>query len=260
MQNLRVSCVQSQLVWEDVEANLSHFSEQLDGILRENNLDHLVVLPETFNTGFSMNTAKTAEKMNGKTVMWMKDEAQKHNIFLAGSLTISEDNKTYNRLLCISPEGSIQFYNKRHCFTLGNEHLFFEAGQKASTWQIGDWKICPQICYDLRFPVWSRNTTDYHLLLYVANWPQVRMNHWNKILPARAIENQSYTVATNRIGLDGTGKAHSGGSTILDFDGEILEQSFDHAHILSQVLNAQSLLDRRSSFPVLKDSDSFTIH
>ena len=224
MKNLRLAIIQSNLHWENISANLDMFSAKLGSIKQTD----LIVLPETFTTGFSMNP-KLAETMDGRGVKWMQKTAHEKNAVICGSLMITEGGKFYNRLIWAQPNGEILTYDKRHLFCISDEPKFFSAGNERLIVELNGWKVCPLICYDLRFPVWTRcfnhegnGTPAYDILLYVANWPERRNHAWKTLLPARAIENQSFVVGVNRVGKDGNGMTHSGDSMAINAMGEIL--------------------------------------
>ena len=214
---LNVVGIQADLVWEYPTENLTFFEEEIN-FLSENT--DLVVLPELFTTGFSMNAEKIAEKMNGKTVSWMQKMAKENSLAICGSLVIEENKKYYNRLVFVHPSGRIETYNKRHSFTLAGEEKVYTSGKESLIINYKGWKICPLICYDLRFPVWARNTHNYDLLIYMANWPVTRINAWDTLLKARAIENMSYVIGVNRTGKDANNYEYSGNSLIVDFFGK----------------------------------------
>lgn len=255
MEQLKVSQVQADLHWEDINANLG----LLEGMLEQVETDtHLVVLPETFSTGFTMDAAKYAEGEEGKAVRWMKRIAKERGYYLTGSLIYREhDGRIYNRLLWVSPEGIEDFYDKRHLFRPGGEKENFSPGLQRKVFTLGAFRILPQICYDLRFPVFSRNRGDYDVMLYVANWPSIRQPVWEILTRARAMENQSYLLGTNRVGTDGTGIPSIGGTcTINPIGGEILRM--DHAAAVgTSVLDLEKLRKFRKKFPAWKDADDF---
>ena len=254
-QNLRVTLIQSKLLWENIDANLSMFEEKISSI---ENTD-VILLPEMFSTGFSMKPERFAEEMNGKTVPWMRAMAEKRNAAICGSVMIKADGKFFNRLIWFQPEGNFFTFNKRHLFRMGEENNHYTAGEKKLIVDYKGWKICPLVCYDLRFPVWSRNTENYDLLLYVANWPQRRNHAWKSLLVARAIENQSYVIGLNRVGDDGNKIQHSGDSSVVNAKGEILFQEADNEIIHTTELSKSELLDYRKEFPVLMDRDNFDL-
>ena len=196
---MKVAIIQTALIWENPNANRIQFEEKIRGI--EQNVD-LIVLPEMFSTGFTMNPETVAETMNGETISWMQTLAKHKNSAITGSLVIVENGKYYNRLVFVLPSGEIKHYDKRHLFSLAGEEKVYTKGKTKLIIEYKGFKICPLICYDLRFPVFSRNVEDYDVLLYVANWPKPRINAWNALLKARAIENMCYVVGVNRIGED----------------------------------------------------------
>ncbi len=253
---MRIALVQSDLYWEDISANLSQFEEKIWKI--EAAVD-VIVLPEMFNTGFSMNTNSLAEPMNLTTHKWMKQMASQTNSAICGSFIIKINELFFNRLWWVQPDGVSHFYDKRHLFTYGGEHNFYKAGLQRLVIEWRGWKFCPLICYDLRFPVWSRNAKQdlYDCLIYVANWPQKRANAWNTLLKARAIENLSYSVGVNRIGNDGNGVYHSGDSSAYDFKGNQIVHCADKEDVLLIELDKDQLIQFRNEFPALEDADEF---
>lgn len=252
---IKVCLVQPDMAWEDTGANL----ELLDMMLERLEADtDLVVLPETFSTGFTMQSEKHAEGAKGKAVSWMKSFALKRNCHISGSLIYREgEGPVYNRLFWISPEGIEDHYDKRHLFRPGGEKENFQAGEERKVFRLGAFRILPQICYDLRFPVFSRNRGDYDLMIYVANWPSSRHQVWETLTRARAMENQAYLLGCNRVGSDGTGVASSGGTCVIDPMGNEIHRMDDNPGILSCVLDLKKLKDFRQKFPAWKDADSF---
>ncbi|MDN3722843.1 amidohydrolase [Aequorivita sp. SDUM287046] len=254
---LKVTIIQSELQWENAEANLSMFSDKMNNLHAETDL---IVLPEMFTTGFSMNAKKLAEENKGKTLQWMKDEAQKHNAAICGSVIISEKNQFYNRLFFVFPNGTYKKYDKRHTFTLAKENETYAAGTEKLIVDYKGWKICPLVCYDLRFPVWARNTEDYDVLIYVANWPKVRTLAWDTLLRARAIENMAYCIGVNRIGFDGNDHEYVGHSAIYDVLGkQISTENFETEFWETIVLYKQEIETNRQKLQFLNDRDSFTL-
>ena len=263
MHNLKVTLVQTELHWENADANLAMFTQKLSGI--EKGSTDLIVLPEMFSTGFSMNAKHLAEKENGKTIQWMAQQANNKNAVITGSIIFEEDGKYYNRLIWMRPDGTFEYYNKRHLFSMGNEHLHYSAGDKKIITELNGWKICPLVCYDLRFPVWSRNhfirenataIAEYDLLIYIANWPERRNHPWKTLLLARAIENQCYVAGLNRVGADGNNIIHSGDSAIINAKGEIISTIPAHKNYISTIeLNYNELINFRKEFPVGLDAD-----
>ncbi|CAL2058496.1 amidohydrolase [Tenacibaculum sp. 190524A05c] len=257
MNTLNISLLQADLSWENPQENLSYFSSQIEQI---NNDVDLIVLPEMFTTGFSMNASELAEEVNGTTVNWMKDIAKTKNSAVVGSVIITEENQYYNRLFFVFPSGEFEYYDKKHTFTLAKEHETYSSGTEKLLVEYKGWKICPLICYDLRFPVWARNVEDYDLLLYVASWPEKRISAWDALLKARAIENMSYTIGVNRIGKDGNDYAYVGHSIIVDCLGEALSQEKNEAaEIISVQINKNTQEEVRNKLGFLKDRDKFSI-
>jgi len=259
MEDLRITFIQSALQWEDRDANLDRFSGQIGSITGPTDL---ILLPEMFATGFSMQAMRLAEKMDGPSVSWMKKLAAEKNCTFCGSLIITENGKFYNRLVWMQPDGSCLTYDKRHLFRLAEEQKTYTPGAKKIIPEIKGWKILPLVCYDLRFPVWSRRTEkeNYDLLLYVANWPDRRIKAWNTLLPARAIENQCYVAGLNRTGDDGNAIPHSGHSAAYDPSGDALWKSEPSAEVIQTVtLSAEALQKYRRMFPFDRDADHFII-
>lgn len=257
MENLRVTLVQANLHWEDPTANLGMFTGKLAGV---SNTD-VIVLPEMFTTGFSMNARKLAEEVNGSAVTWMKQTAAEKNAVVTGSLIIKEEGHFYNRLFWVQPDGKCVWYDKRHLFTLTGEETVFTPGTDKLLVEWKGWNICPLICYDLRFPVWSRNKiAGYDLLLYVANWPQRRSYPWKQLLVARAIENQSYVVGVNRVGNDGNDVYHAGDSMVVDALGNVLYHKVDEEDVCTVILEKDALHKVREQFQFLRDADDFELN
>lgn len=257
--SLHLALVQLSLHWENPEANL----QQLDETLRsfDSPVD-ILVLPEMFNTGFTMQAGANAEPMDGPTMQWMRRTAMKKNCVVTGSLIIEVNRQHFNRLIWMMPDGEAKHYDKRHLFRLAGEEKTYTAGSRRLIVEYKGWRILPLICYDLRFPVWSRRTTsnDYDLLLYVANWPERRNLAWKQLLPARAIENQSFVAAVNRIGDDGNGIAHTGDSVLLDFMGQPITSALPStAAIISAEIHKAPLVEFRTQFPFWQDADPFEI-
>ena len=253
---LKIAMVQKDIVWQDAQQNRG----QLEVLFAEMEAVDLIVLPEMFSTGFSMRPKSIAETMEGDTVVWMQQTAQQQNAAVVGSLIIEEERLYYNRLLFVTPEETIACYDKRHAFTLAGEHKAYTSGTKKLHVTFRGWKICPLICYDLRFPVWSRNTEQYDVLLYVANWPEPRIQAWNVLLKARAIENMSYCIGVNRVGIDANKHVYSGNSMALDYAGN--ERTPFAAHkecILVASLHKEALHTFRRKLPFLEDQDHFEI-
>lgn len=254
---LNVVGIQADLFWEDSEKNLKYFEQEIHKLSSDVNL---IVLPEMFTSGFTMNPENVAETMNGKSVSWMTNMAKKQNVALVGSLVISENNNYYNRLLFVHPNGSIKTYDKRHSFTLAGEHKAYKAGNKKLIVDYLGWKICPLICYDLRFPVWARNCENYDVLIYIANWPVTRIKAWDTLLKARAIENMSYTIGVNRCGKDANNYEYSGNSLIVDYLGnELSALEANEIGTINVILKKNNQEEVRTKLGFLNDKDSFTI-
>lgn len=256
MEDLRATIIQSTLHWEDADRNLAMFSEKIAGI---NDTSDLIVLPEMFNTGFTMNT-DFAETMEGKTVEWMKKASLDTNTAITGSVIIKENRCCYNRLLWVQ-EGEVKaFYDKRHLFRMAGEHHHFSAGKARIIVEVKGWRICPLVCYDLRFPVWSRSRNDYDCLIYIANWPERRSHAWKTLLQARAIENQCYVIGVNRVGMDGNDIAYSGDSAVIDSKGYTVSTTPAYEESTETVtLSWPALADYRDKFPVGMDADDFEV-
>ena len=248
---MNITLVQSQLYWEDIEKNLSNFEQKLETVEQTD----LIILPEMFSTGFSMNAAALAETMEGSALNWMRKTAAKKHAAITGSLIIKEDDKFYNRLIFMRPDGSFDQYDKKHLFSMAREEETYTAGTAKIIIEYLGWKICPLICYDLRFPIWNRNLEDYDLAIYVANWPDRRSYHWRSLLTARAIENQCYVAAVNRVGTDGKDLYYSGYSSLIDPAGEILYQRADSEDIQQFDISLEHLKEVRTKLPFLKDRD-----
>lgn len=258
-QDLRVTIVQTTLHWEDINANLEMFDEKLSEVAPGST--DIIVLPEMFSTGFTMNAKQFAEDMNGKAVSWMKKVAKKLSCVITGSLVIKDNNHYYNRLVWMKPDGTCETYDKRHLFRMGEENNNYTAGTKKIIVEYKGWKICPLVCYDLRFPVWSRNVNlGYDCLIYVSNWPDVRSYPWRQLLIARAIENQVYVVGVNRIGVDGNDMDHSGYSVVLDPRGQVISTTKpDKPSVETVTLSWKALEDFRKAFPAGLDADTFEL-
>jgi predicted amidohydrolase len=254
---LKIVGIQAALVWENPEQNIAFFEEKINTL--EADLD-LIVLPEMCTTGFTMDPKKVAEKMDGLSVSWMQKIAKEKQTAICGSLVISTANKFYNRFVFVHPTGEIETYNKRHSFTLAGEDKVYTSGTKKIIIEYKGWRICPFICYDLRFPVWARNTENYDLLIYVANWPVARIKAWDTLLKARAIENMSYVIGINRTGKDGNNYTYSGSSVLLDSLGEVLSSLKENEVGIVSAFLVKSEQDRiRKKLGFLTDKDSFII-
>lgn len=253
---MKITLIQAPLIWENPEANRNYFEEKINTI--SENID-LIILPEMFTTGFTMNPNEAAETMQGETISWLKTLAKAKNCAITGSLIIKENNNFHNRLVFVFPSGEIQQYDKRHLFTLAGEDKTYTKGTEKLIVDYLGWKICPLICYDLRFPVFARNTEDYDLLIYVANWPEPRINAWDTLLKARAIENMSYVIGVNRIGEDQNKHNYPGHSQVLDCLGNYLIEPNEKEGVFITVLDQQKMLETRQKFGFLNDRDLFTI-
>lgn len=262
MTDLKVTLVQSDIIWENRDENLEKFSSKLNRI---NEKPDLIILPEMFATGFSMNVKKCAEKEDGVIAGWLKEKAEKMGCVITGSVLIEDKGKYYNRMFWMKPDGSYETYDKRHLFRMGKEHLTMSQGIARKIVELNGWKINLQICYDLRFPVWSKNRYnngeyEYDVLLYVANWPEVRKAAYLSLIPARAIENQCYVIWVNRTGYDGNNIFHSGDSLIADPYGKIITQAEPGTEqFVKTTLSKQKLVDFRKKFTVGMDWDRFDI-
>lgn len=255
---LKVSIIQTALDWESPAQNLERFDQWLSGL--EPGID-LVVLPEMFTTGFSMRAGALAQTMDGVAVHWMIDKARSLDVAICGSLIIQEGTKYYNRLMFVYPNGTYKYYDKRHTFTLAGEHKVYTAGAERLVLEYKGWRICPLICYDLRFPVWARNTVGYDILVYTANWPHKRVAAWDALLKARAIENMAYCIGVNRVGQDGNGHLYTGHSAVYDALGEKLSKNTEDGPWMETVsLSMPALKDTRERLQFLEDQDSFTLN
>ena len=273
MAPLTITTLQTNLVWENKNANLQLLGKKINGLQEKT---EIVVLPEMFSTGFSMQPKLFAETMEGETVQWMKEISSSNKIILTGSLIIEENEQFYNRLIWMLPNGEFGYYDKRHLFGLAQEDKYYTAGNKRLIASVKGWKINLQICYDLRFPLWARNRIvpiekpmeeepqtspdtrpEFDVLLYVANWPERRSHAWKTLLCARAIENQCYVIGVNRVGVDGNNVSHSGNSLVIDPLGEVLYHMADEEDIFTITLQKEWLNDVRKKFPFWKDADDF---
>ncbi len=261
MSQLKVAILQSDIIWENPKENREAYTKKIATIVPGT---ELVLLPEMFTSGFTMNAEEIAEGMEGETILWMKKMAITYNVAILGSMIIKvlENNRNTfkNRLLFVTPDGKIQFYDKRHTFTLAKENEVYERGYTKLIVSYKGWKICPLICYDLRFPVWARNRENYDLLLYVANWPTPRISAWDTLLRARAIENMSYTIGVNRVGIDGNGHEYSGNSACYDPMGNcMVKNNKGEAVIMYVTLDKEKQNLARKKFHFLSDMDTFSI-
>lgn len=253
---MKVALIQTDIIWEDAEQNRKNFEAKINAIASDVDL---IVLPEMFTTGFSMHPEGIAETMQGNTVSWLKTIAKSINSAITGSLVIKENDNFYNRLVFVFPSGEMQYYDKRHLFSLAGEKDAYTSGTKKLIIDYKGWKICLLICYDLRFPVFSRNTESYDVLLYVASWPKPRINAWDTLLKARAIENMCYTIGVNRIGEDGNNYPYSGHSQVVDFLGNTFNDPSEETTVIIAELDKQQLLETRKKLDFLSDQDVFEI-
>ncbi len=256
MQHLNVALIQTDIVWQNAEQNRLQFSKKINEITETVDV---IVLPEMFSTGFSMQPQKIAEIMQGETVQWMQKIASEKQAAIVGSIIICEDKKYYNRFLFVHPSGEIDKYDKRHLFTLAGEDKVYTSGKEKLIVTYKGWKICPLICYDLRFPIWSRNVEDFDVLLYVANWPKPRINAWDTLLKARAIENMCYSIGVNRVGADGNNLEYNGHSSVYNCLGEKQTNTISEEETVIITLNKNHISETRSKLNFLADKDSFTL-
>ncbi|WP_046244917.1 amidohydrolase [Hymenobacter terrenus] len=258
MSHLTVSLVQTALHWHDAAANRAAIAQHLKQLTGPTDL---IVLPEMFTTSFSMEAQSQAETMAGATVAWLREQAAAHQAVVTGSVIIEEDGAYYNRLLWVRPDGSLSYYDKRHLFTLAGEQQTYTPGHSRLVEEWRGWRICPLVCYDLRFPVWSRNqpVAPYDLLLYVANWPAVRRTAWMTLLRARAIENVACALGVNRIGQDALGHDYAGDSALIDAKGNYLVEINDQAGVFTHTLHRADLDEFRAKFTALNDGDAFEL-
>ena len=259
---LGCTLIQTQLHWEDKNANLQMLEQKINAISQQT---YVVVLPEMFSTGFSMKPEQFAEKMDGPTVQWMKNLAASKKTIITGSIIVEENGNYFNRLIWMLPNGQYGYYDKRHLFAYGEEDKHYTAGTKRLIASVNGWKINLMVCYDLRFPVWARQQFDekqnfeYDVLIYVANWPERRSSAWKSLLQARAIENQCYVIGVNRVGNDGNNIYHSGDSMVIDPIGEVLYQKSDEEDLFTIQLSEKHLKEVREKFQFWRDADSFEI-
>ncbi len=256
LKDLSISLLQTSLAWHDPAANRAHFAGLLHSLPTGTDL---AILPEMFTTGFTMDAAGLAEPMYGPTLHWMTALAGETGITLCGSVNIASDGHYFNRCLWVSPDGSHRHYDKRHLFRMAGEHQHYTAGTERLIVELNGWRICPLVCYDLRFPVWSRGINDYDLLIYVANWPAARRSAWTTLLPARAVENLCYVAGVNRVGRDGNGIAYAGDSAVYDFLGNALAELGDKAGVETVTLHYGALCRYREKFPAWRDADGFRL-
>jgi len=262
MQDLRITLVQPNPQWLKVDENLENYTSLLD--VSELATD-IIILPEMFTTGFTMESSKVAEPMHGRTHSWMQEQAQKHNSVICGSIIIEEQGEYYNRFLWVEPEGATIIYDKRHLFRMANENDFYSAGKQLVDISYKGWRIRPQVCYDIRFPVWARNSVtdgefDYDILLYVANWPQARILAWDTLLLARAMENSSFSIGVNRVGEDENGIIYNGHSAVYDSRGINYCFLEDTEQVFTIKLEKSLLEKYRKQFPAILDADDFNLN
>lgn len=259
---MHITLLQPNLYWHDPVANRAMLEEHIFSLPEPT---ELIVLPEMFTTGFTMDARAVAEPMNLTTFRWLKQMAAQTGAVVTGSYVVKEEGQFFNRLIWMQPDGQFDTYDKRHLFRMAGEDAIYSAGTRRIVKEWNGWRICPLICYDLRFPVWSRNTNGqdeefaYDLLLYVANWPAARRTAWNALLQARAIENLSYVIGVNRVGTDGNGLPYTGDSALLDFKGDVIFRQTETAAIHQQTLSLDALQAFRSAFPANLDADRFTL-
>lgn len=257
MEQLKLSIIQTELSWENREANLNSFSEKIDGIDEDSDL---ILLPEMFSTGFSMVPEPIADEPEGQTLSWMQSHAKAKDAAVSGSFIVKDKDSYYNRLYFVFPDGTFETYDKRHRFSFSGEHKRYSAGKEKLIVYYKDWKICPLICYDLRFPVWARNVEAYDLLFYIANWPQARIEQWDAMLKSRSIENLCYTVGVNRVGSDPNNNDYNGHSGAYDPLGKfMLDNQYNSDTILNFTLSKSHLKETRHKFRFLDDKDLFKI-
>jgi len=249
---MRITTIQYNIIWEDKESNLKNLTSKINTIQSD-----VIVLPEMFTTGFTMTPNHLAESMTGNTVQWMKEIALTKDLAICGSIIIREGDKYFNRFIWVNPDGTIYHYDKRHLFL--NEDQNYTRGDKKLIIEYGGWKICPLICYDLRFPVWSRNSENYDILIYVANWPDKRKLAWRSLLVARAIENQCYVIGVNRVG-EGGRLFYSGGTSLINALGEVQYTNSHIEEVWTTTLSKYDLDKIRTQLPFLEDKDNFSIN
>jgi omega-amidase len=253
MQDLKVTLIQSDLSWEDIESNLLQFDNAINSIEQNS---HLIILPEMFSTGFSMNAAGLAQDMDGSAVQWIQKKSKDINADIVGSIIFNDKGKFFNRLVWAKPDGDLLTYDKKHLFRMAGEEKIYSPGNKNITVELNGWKIRPFICYDLRFPAWTRNMKNqYDTAIFIANWPERRAEHWKVLLQARAVENQCYVIGVNRVGTDGNGLTYSGDSSIIDPWGDVIFQKNCRPCIYTAQLSYDLLKRCREDFPVWMDAD-----
>ena len=249
---MKIALIQTKLFWENPAKNRKHFEQKINSF--QDNVD-LIVLPEMFTSGFTMNPSLVAETMTGKTIHLLQIVAKAKDCAITGSLVIIENNNFYNRMVFVFPDGNIEYYDKKHLFTLAGEHKVYTAGNQKKIVEFRDFKICLQICYDLRFPTFARNTENYDLLIYVANWPIARINAWNILLKARAVENMCYTIGVNRIGTDNNNLEYIGYSQVVDYLGNNILEPQESDGIFMATLDKNEMISTRNKLSFLNDRD-----
>ena len=253
---MKIALLQSSLIWENPKANRNHFEEKINALTEKVDL---IVLPEMFSTGFTMNPEAVFETMEGETIQWMQSLTKAKNSAITGSLVVKENENFHNRLVFVFPSGEMQIYDKRHLFTLAGEDKVYTSGNQKLILEYLGWKICPLICYDLRFPVFARNVENYDVLIYVANWPKSRIQAWDILLKARSVENLCYTVGVNRVGLDNNNLEYDGHSQMVDFLGNYALKPQENEGVFIVELNKQKLVETRKKLGFLNDRDSFEL-
>ena len=253
-ESLKIAAIQFDIKWESKHENLQIIEKRLEKFSETD----IILLPEMFTTGFTMQAKKFSENMGGKTIKWMKKWSKKLDLAIAGSIIISEGSEIYNRFVFVTPESQIFFYDKRHTFTLANENKYYTKGNNLGIFDYQGWKICLRICYDLRFPVWSRNKYNYDLLIYVANWPEKRIQAWDSLLKARAIENMCYCLGVNRVGNDGNNKRYPGHTVFFNYLGDKVACSIEQKNnIIDFDFDKQEMISIREELKFLNDIDDF---
>jgi predicted amidohydrolase len=257
MQDLKLALVQTDIHWHDIDANLKMLDEKLKNI---SSLPDIIILPEMFSTGFTMDIKEISETMDGKAVNWMLTISAELRTVVIGSIVIEENQIYYNRLICANPNGDINYYDKRHLFSMAGEEKVYCPGIKKLVFDLNGWKICPMVCYDLRFPEWVRNQENYDLLVFSANWPEKRISHWRKLLQARAIENQCFVAGVNRIGTDKNDILYDGNSMVIDPMGEIITEMILVDSVAVITLGHEEIKRIRRYMPFLADQDKYKIN
>lgn len=253
MQDLKITLIQTEIVWEDISANIALFDEKINAI---NEKTDLVILPEMFTTGFTLNAADLSQSTDGSSIKWLQEKSNRIKADITGSIIFKLNGKYFNRLFWARPNGELLTYDKKHLFRFAGEEEVYSAGENNITVELKGWKIRPFICYDLRFPAWTRNIRNqYDIAVFIANWPEKRSSHWKSLLQARAIENQCYVIGVNRIGTDGNGLFYSGDSSIIDFLGKIIFQKHDDGCTYTAKLSYHTLREYRKTFPAWMDAD-----